>query len=348
MSIDKILNDPRLRDRATLLETAGYFGRIQKGGQSWKIHCPALDHEDRNPSCSLYSGKDSRLRWHCHSCTEHGDGIDLIALLRFGGDLKQAIAYFDGDRRSTPYLRPAPRSLSAAPSNNDPIWRSRYSEIVKLFTQLCELAPDVREYLDRRTILVQAEQAGVRGLPSPVGELRVLEQLLERFPREDLMRAQILDLDGVLAFHGWPALIPWRDVITGNFVLQRRAIDQRKAKYLWPKGCQPAAPHRFGNVADKVAVVEGFFDGVAFSRLLRDVEVLAFPSASVIRPEWSGLFTNKEILVAFDPDEAGNRASDKFTNLVGHAARSLKRVTPTVGKDWNETLMHQEGARRAE
>lgn len=43
-----------------------------------KIRCPAPDHNDSDPSCNLFTGEDGKQRFHCHSCGERGDLIDLV------------------------------------------------------------------------------------------------------------------------------------------------------------------------------------------------------------------------------------------------------------------------------
>jgi DNA primase len=233
-------------------------------------------------------------------------------------------------------------------TNEQPIderWRSRYSAIVEALLELCTLTPEVHAYLSKRAIADQAEAAGVRGLPSGSDELRVLEQLLTKFSREELTRAQIVADDGSLALRDYPAFLPWRDALSGALVLQRRAVDQRERKYLWARGLSPRRPHRFGATSNRIAAVEGWFDGIAMHALYPEIEVLAFPSASTVKEEWSSLFADKDVLLAFDPDRAGTDAVEKFVKLFGPSVRSLERMRPAFGNDWNECLVHMSGGR---
>jgi hypothetical protein len=45
------------------------------------IRCPFDDHDDRDPSFSVFSGHDGRARWRCHGCGRAGDSLDLEAIL---------------------------------------------------------------------------------------------------------------------------------------------------------------------------------------------------------------------------------------------------------------------------
>ena len=41
--------------------------------------CPF--HDDRSPSLSLFTGRDGKPRWRCHSCAVGGDALDLESAL---------------------------------------------------------------------------------------------------------------------------------------------------------------------------------------------------------------------------------------------------------------------------
>ena len=41
--------------------------------------CPF--HDDRDPSLSLFRGRDGKQRWKCHACNIYGDALDLEAML---------------------------------------------------------------------------------------------------------------------------------------------------------------------------------------------------------------------------------------------------------------------------
>ena len=68
----------------TILES---LGGPPSGG---KYRCPAPDHDDANPSCSIFRRSDGRTGWKCWSCRAAGDLIDLQVLL--GKNKKDALA----------------------------------------------------------------------------------------------------------------------------------------------------------------------------------------------------------------------------------------------------------------
>lgn len=58
-----------------LLARHGYFAR----GKT--VRCPSLDHDDRNPSASIFTAYDGDERVHCFSCGFDEDTIGVAAAL---------------------------------------------------------------------------------------------------------------------------------------------------------------------------------------------------------------------------------------------------------------------------
>ncbi len=342
-ALERALRDRRLTDPERLLDLAGYQGPKRRNGRAWRIRCPSPAHEDRNPSCSLYVGRNLTLRWHCHACSAKGDALNLIAVVRFGGELGAAIRFVNGEAyRSTysgaPRVKPKSRS---EPTNDER--RLRTSAIASRLLDLCELEGPVAEYVQARGLKDIGFAGGLRSLPQLAAELRVVSTLLEEWPHEALIDAYIINGEGCLALRSWPLLLFWRDPKTEQVTLQRRAINPAvEPKYRWCKGLAPTAPHRFGPDSNTVIVCEGFLDGLSLHVLEPSRTVFAFPSASSIRPEWQCYFENKTVFVAFDDDAAGTRASEVFaeTYQVANAIRAI----PEAGNDWNGLLkISQEG-----
>jgi len=78
-------NNEQLRHQAE--QIVAKYGGNATGIDSWMIHCPVPDHEDRNPSCSV-SVKDDRLLVYCHVC-----GKDAYKALIASGDISIASSY---------------------------------------------------------------------------------------------------------------------------------------------------------------------------------------------------------------------------------------------------------------
>ncbi|MBF0158979.1 MAG: hypothetical protein HQL58_05595 [Magnetococcales bacterium] len=58
---------------------------LKQSGECWQGHCPFPDHEDRNPSFTVYADG----RFNCFGCQRHGSIIDLQQLL-YGGTTMEA------------------------------------------------------------------------------------------------------------------------------------------------------------------------------------------------------------------------------------------------------------------
>ncbi len=65
-------------DRLTI-DTICRAYNIQVPQAGKNIKCPLGTHEDKKPSCSL-DNKKGRVLFHCHSCGEGGDALDLIMI----------------------------------------------------------------------------------------------------------------------------------------------------------------------------------------------------------------------------------------------------------------------------
>ena len=74
MDIERILEKT---DLARLVERAG--GQLRRSGDGWRGACPL--HGGDNPTAFvIYTGRDGRQRWHCHTHCGGGDAIDFVRL----------------------------------------------------------------------------------------------------------------------------------------------------------------------------------------------------------------------------------------------------------------------------
>ena len=53
---------------------------------------------------------------------------------------------------------------------------------------------------------------------------------------------------------------------------------------------------------------------------------VALPSASTFGAEWARLFDGKDVILAFDSDDAGRKATDKVSRLLGGHVQSLNQI----------------------
>lgn len=71
-------------DSLSVEEVLSKFGvKAQKGSSYWTITCPNPKHEDRHPSCVVWT----RIkRFKCYSCGFSGDLLDLYRFLKESGE----------------------------------------------------------------------------------------------------------------------------------------------------------------------------------------------------------------------------------------------------------------------
>jgi DNA primase len=238
-----------------------------------------------------------------------------------------------------------------------------YDRLARALLELCPLRSqrDVADYLDARKLFVDAEAVGVAALPPPGAQPALVRALLGDYPRDALVAAGIVrgQSDGL----DWPQhrlVIPWRDRDGRIASLQRRTIAPlgNLPKYVFPAGgFRPRAPYgaEFFDVAapdcEAVVVTEGALEALARRAVARRwgerVIVLAVPSAStLLDPKtWASFIDGRDVVVAFDSDNAGERAAAAFAEKICAGARSLTRERLEGAKDFGEAILAEDFTR---
>lgn len=242
------------------------------------ISCPLPGHDDSTPSFNLWDPDSDGVpqRYGCFGCSRGGDAVDLIAALeglphdealRRAGELAALAAQEDQPKRQRPKPVP-PKDLEAV-----------YQRIVK------SMGP--REYETR-----------------------------ERFCRDKFPQVSEEFLTYLEDVWGWMAT-------TRDLVMPHRGPDQNMTglKYRYPpfgqrdrRNEEPSTfPHLYGAWLDvhrnRVLLCEGESDAVWAAWQLRNepIDVLALPSGAgaKLRDEWLKAVEGREVIAAFDSDEAG-------------------------------------------
>ena len=368
------LRDPHaLCSALGLLEGSEGYSR----GCSWRritggvqVCCPW--HDEKTPSCSVTRGADGTVRVHCFGCSEGGDALSLVAavhgldmrrgfgrVLELGAELagvprpsSSPSTYRPSSERSHPSPRRATPSPAPAPDDDGAV-------IDGVAAVLRELAPVTRSpvamaYLRSRCI----DHGAALGWFALPFELAALEEL----------RAAVVAAIGLDAWkrsglaHGpngehwrrrWCGrlVIPWEDPNGTVRTLEGRALTERfeGGKYerpegraaLWPWGCFEL---REASGDASVAFVEGAIDAHSFNTLARDrgaeCFALALPGVGAWRDEWARLARGRDAVIALDADKTGSdpRNVARLREALLREARSVTVGTPSVGKDWNDTL----------
>jgi hypothetical protein len=221
----------------------------------------------------------------------------------------------------------------------------------------CPLASqhDVNAYVhDERMVGADAIAVGLAALPVGHALDQLVAELRQQHGPDALDRAGLGHAER-LSFPGHRLLVPWRDRDGRITTLQRRIVGARGGRdvppYLFAKGRSvPAAPFGaelydeamafLGDVP--VVVTEGPLDCLARRKLARlegeRIVVLGAPSCTTARSEWAPYFDGRDVVIAFDADEAGDDGAQRFAETCCRGARSVEREHPRGAKDWGDVL----------
>jgi DNA primase len=179
----------------------------------------------------------------------------------------------------------------------------------------------------------------------------ICELITRQGSKQPLVDVGLLREDGSLRAPEHRVLIPWRSRDRTISSLQRRRIAGSEPRYIFPAGVSPEEPfgadlwdeaERSRAQTTTVVVTEGALDCLARRKIARlsdePVVVVAVPSATMARPEWSALFAGRHVIVAFDPDRSGDDGAERFAATCLRGTLSVERERARHG-DWNETLL---------
>lgn len=353
-----------LADPADVCARLGLRGRRQPTGLV--VRCPAPGHDDRNPSCSVTRGPDGTVRVRCFACGFAGDVLTLIAAVR-GLDARHDFARVVAEAADLGHVVPETPEPAPEPSRMP---SEVFDAIVAPLAHLGALAAgsrvarDVEVYLGRRGLLAAARREGWWALPpAPFARTSALmlreaaagAHLVGRehrpgFSEGDLAACGLFAGDA-LRHAEHRLVIPWRDPKGRTDTIQRRRLDGRTPKYVFPTGRRPRWPYGVERLRDGVPVVlvEGAIDVLALRWLDAgtgvDRDVLGIPGGTSWDRRWDGLLAGRKVWMGTDDDAAGDRAAETWCEvaLAGGASEVL-RLRPAEGKDWAEILQARRSA----
>jgi DNA primase len=340
----------------------GGHGTFRRQAGGVLVRCCA--HEDRTPSMSVTRGGDGTIRVRCFGCGFTADAIGLVQRAR-GVDFRAALAELARIGSRWDALDALERRCAARPRSEQEQARWVVRPVVdtevrhRVYAALLARCPldkeeDIAEYLRRRAILADAQAVGIGALPpSGDAQLAAVDELVAVIgDTRPLVDVGLLREDGALRAPAHRLLIPWRSRDGRISALQRRRLGDAEPRYVFPAGVSPADPFGADLIDEAVAscgleapliVTEGALDCLARRKIARLSDeravVLAVPSATSAREDWSTLFEGRHVVVAFDPDKSGDDGAMRFAATCLRRARSVERERARSG-DWNETLLH--------
>lgn len=276
-------------DLSVLVER--YAGHGKRVGGNWVFKCPNPSHDDGTPSFTVFTGRDGKQRARCWSeCNWTGDALDLVVWLdrldptEAADRLRQLTGAPDPnwDRQARRTPPPKAPSRPAPPADPGAGW-SPFPDPVKASTIMST-------YLDGR------------GWPAAVVDRFDLTVVLDNGRRARIRHP----------FHAWDGsdwtVCGWQD---------RATTPGATVRWLTPAGAtlppfNARSLDRFGLVG--VVATEGPADCITAVVALGDdagrVAVIGIPGAKGWRPEWAELLAGHRVVIAADPDGAGQQLVD--------------------------------------
>lgn len=338
-----------LSNPADVCARLGWKGKRQPRGVT--ILCPW--HKENSASCSVVVASDGTIAARCFGCGTSGDVLHLVAAAR-GLDIRADFAAVAEAARELAGLEPEPAAgpdaAPAPPTVSTLAFDAIFGCLDSLFVSSSE---PVAAYLDRRRLLEAAYEDGWRALPlrrDPQRELvlslyqavdgrdDVPEEHRPRFTRPDLDGCGFF-ADGGFVHPANLVCIPWRDQDGRVQTVQRRRLDEGKPKYVFPNGRRPALPYGIERLVPgaDVVLVEGAVDAIAIrplaAQLLGGAVPLGIPGTSGWLDGWAEIVRGRRVLLAFDADDAGDRAAAELGQKLT-AAAAVERIRPRGRKDW--------------
>lgn len=307
-------------DVPALLTALGLEFRKPRGTEIW-LPCPF--HSEREPSFQIKHKPQSNENglWRCFGCKASGNAISLVKeLLNVDWAEARRVLVSGGVLREPP---PLPTKVLVEVVNRNLGFRI---PIGVTFKPLDQWVTPPRRYAIQRGIT--AEQ---------------VERWSIGYAIEGKLRGRVV--------------IPIFERKTGKPIgYSARAFDGNKRRYLEPDRSERAvAGSVFGeqhwpdpNERDVCVVTEGALNGLAVERAVALMDLsISFGSVrgSMLLPgHVARLSTFRRLLVASDPDSAGERLFDDLKSSLGRWA-NVSRVMIPVGKDCND-LESEELAQR--
>ncbi len=319
---------PALKRRHPLGDVVeGYGVQLFGRGRVRQGVCPF--HEEQEGSFTVYADSE---RWFCFGCGEGGDVIDFVRRVD-SLSLPEAIRRLSGGvGRGAPNaaaVRPGPvsqpRRTSVPPP--DP---TLLTTTARFYAGRLRRSPQAQAYLRSRGI--SSMTAARLGLGyAPGGGLRTHLAAAgfapERIRRSGLFTAESERFAGMV-------VVP--DMLPGGRVrwLAGRAVErERSPRFQALPGPKPVlGTGRLGHTPPWVVLTEGLFDWLVLAQW--DVPACAALGTQGAERIAAALWGCSRVFLAFDADDAGRSAAERFTELLGRRAAvvALPRGTADVAE----------------
>ena len=322
-----------------LVEDSGIA--LKKSGKDWLGRCPF--HEDAEPSLVVTPAKNL---WHCFGCQVGGGPIDWVMKFR-GVSFRHAVELLKADpslaAASSPVRQSTVRSLPP-PVSLDADDQALLDDTIAYYHTRLKENPEALAYLAARGLnhpeLIDTFRLGFAdrtlGLRLPDKKRKTGEAL-----RTALQRVGLLRESGHEHFNG-SIVIPLFDE-TGHVVeiYGRKIHDNLRAgtpKHLYLPGPHRGVFNRAGLVGQTdIVLCEALIDALTFWCAGIGNVTTAYGVEGFTDELFECLKANgaKRILIAFDGDEAGDRAAERLAPRLVEVGFEVLRLKFPAGMDAN-------------
>jgi DNA primase len=326
-----------------------------KPDKNLRLNCPF--HEDKSPSLQVYY-KTHTAYCFSSNCKTHGKSLDVIDFIMYKENITKAEAIKKAQSLTNEII-PEKQKLSAAPikqATQSNISREQILQnIFQYFKNAIHNSQPAREYLQSRNLNPLKIEVGYNTGQFHHGQRRD-EQLINNCVNVGLLypwgvNNKRPELQAYKPFAKYCICFALRDRgnhITGLYFRSTENNSDQKHFYLKEStGLYPKYPNPD---TEKLIIAESIIDTASLLQIesiTKQYSLLSAYGTNRLNDEMkqaiSELKQLKEIIFAFDNDEAGNKAVEKYSN-------ELKQQLPNViftklelpCKDVNETLVaHQ-------
>jgi DNA primase len=326
-----------IKSRVDIVSLFNHFGvKLVSKGKGFTAKCPW--HQDKDPSLSVDREKGL---YHCFGCGESGDAFALVEKMK-GVGFREALKYLQS-------------FAGSMPQSDKPKFDAQKAD-----SKVAEPAKDVHPELTLTTVTdhyhkrfretaeghVYLEKRGIKS-PELMQRFKIgyadgsIVSMVSNGQKGKLKILGILTESGRELFGGC-LTFPILDEADHSVGLYARRIEERsKLKHLYLPGRHHGVFNRKASQAfDEIILTECIIDALSLIALgLENVQacygVHGFTDEHL---EILKADRVKTVVVAFDNDEPGRKASEDLTHRLAAEGFSVKRVFPAA-KDWNEDLL---------
>jgi DNA primase catalytic core len=325
-----------IKSRVDILALFAGFGvRLAPRGKGYVGLCPW--HEDKNPSLSV--DRDKGL-YHCFGCGESGDVVGLVQKMK-GLGFREALAYLKS-QAATAEPRKAPAEEASMPKASVSATSASYPELslstvtAHYHRRYCE-SPEARAYLESRGI---RDPALARRFQVGYADGSLLS-LVSNGQKGRLRELGVLSDSGRELFYRC-LTFPILDEAGRSVGLYGRSIEAKaKLKHLYLPGPHQGVFNRKASKAfPEVLLTEGILDALSLIGLGFDNAQACYGVNGFTAEHLAALRDDrvKTVIVAFDNDPSGRKASEELSARLRAEGFAVKRIFPEA-KDWNEELL---------